>query len=246
MSEDHERIEELLAGYVLLSLSGPDAAETDRLLADHVPSCLSCRRTLADLQDLAGELALTPDPVSPPDLLLARIHHGMDDVPLTGRRTRRGSWIALAASVAALVAMGGLSFAMIDRASEAEDRTTAAIELLSVMRSPGVDRVNVEPADAAAMGSGFLGVSAPEVRRLYLVADVCPQPAVGHAYQLWVGDDGNFKPLGDQFVPEGGVVLLELTVDAARYDEIWITEEAAGTIPDQPSLDGRSWRAELS
>ena len=38
MTEDHERIDELLAGYVLLSLSGEDAAEADRVLIDHVPS----------------------------------------------------------------------------------------------------------------------------------------------------------------------------------------------------------------
>ena len=34
MSEDHERIDELLAGYVLLSLSGEDADESDRILAE--------------------------------------------------------------------------------------------------------------------------------------------------------------------------------------------------------------------
>lgn len=246
MNEDHERIEELLAGYALLSLSGPDAAETDRLLADHVPTCLTCRRTLAELQDLTGELALGAEPVPPPDLLLGRIHDGMDDVPRIGRRQRRSAWVALTASVAALVAMGGLSFVMANRASNAEDRTTAAIELLSVMRSPGVERVNVEPTGEAPTGTGFLGVSAPDVRRLYLVADVCPEPAPGHAYQLWVGDDGRFKPLGDLFVPDGGVVLLELTVDVARYDEIWITEEAVGATPEVPSTDGRTWRADLA
>jgi len=45
VTEDHERIDELLAGYVLLSLSGEDAAEADRILVDHVPSCATCRAT---------------------------------------------------------------------------------------------------------------------------------------------------------------------------------------------------------
>ena len=37
MTPDHDAIDELLAGYVLQALSGPDAADADRLLAEHVP-----------------------------------------------------------------------------------------------------------------------------------------------------------------------------------------------------------------
>ena len=39
MNEDHVRIQELMAGYVLDGLSGEDAVEADRLLSEHVPSC---------------------------------------------------------------------------------------------------------------------------------------------------------------------------------------------------------------
>ena len=245
MTEDHERIDELLAGYAMLSLDGEDAAAADRILAEHVPSCFTCRQTLSDLHDLGGELALAADPVTPPDLLLSRIRHAMDDVPLSGRPSRRGSFVALAASVAALVAMGGLSFVMAGRASRAEDRTTTAIELLSLMRSPGVAPVRVDPQGETPSESGFLEVSASDVRRLYLAADGCPDPAPGHAYQLWLGNDGTFTPFGEMFVPTNGVVLLELVVDVSRYDELWITEEAIGPPPATPSTDRRSWRAGL-
>jgi hypothetical protein len=245
VAEDHERIEELLAGYALVSLSGEDAEEADRLLAEHVPSCLVCRQTISDLRGLSGDLALAADPVSPPDLVLARIHRGLDESS-SARRGRRGSFVALAASVAALVAMGGLSVTMAGRASRAEESTDAAIQLLSVMRSPGADPVRVDPQGTAPSGSGFLSVSAPDVRRLYLVADVCPTPAPGHAYQLWLGEGGSFTPVGEMFVPnDEGVVLLELTVDVARYDEIWITEEAVGSEPSTPTTTGRHWSATL-
>ena len=66
MTEDHERIDEILAGYVLLSLSGEDAAEADRILAEHVPSCGRCRATLNELQAVSGDLALAAAPVDPP------------------------------------------------------------------------------------------------------------------------------------------------------------------------------------
>ena len=85
VTEDHERIEELLAGYALLSLEGEDAAEADRLLSEHVPGCARCRRTLADFQTLSGDLALAAPPADPPETLLPRIHRAMDEVPLEGR-----------------------------------------------------------------------------------------------------------------------------------------------------------------
>jgi hypothetical protein len=63
--EDHGRIEELLAGYALRSLEGSDAADADRLLADHVPACAGCRQTLDAFVAIAGDLALDA-PVLPP------------------------------------------------------------------------------------------------------------------------------------------------------------------------------------
>ena len=61
-----------------------------------------------------------------------------------------------------------------------------------------------------------------------------------------LGDQGVFEPIGEMFVPEGGSVLIKLTVDVARFDEIWITEELASTPPTSPGVSGRSWRASLA
>jgi hypothetical protein len=245
VSQEHERIEELLAGYALLSLSGEEADEADRLLTDHVPSCVTCRRLLGSFQGLTGDLALAVDPIPVPELVSAQIRRQIEDAPARARRTRRAPVVAVAASVAALVAMGGLSFSMASRASRAESRTATAIELLSAMRSPGVSPVRVDPQGSTPAESSFLGVPAPDVRRFYLVADLCPEPSPGHAYQLWLGQNGSFTPVGEMFVPRDGVVLLELTVDAARYDEVWITQELTGLPPETPTEGDRSWRADL-
>jgi hypothetical protein len=41
-------------------------------------------------------------------------------------------------------------------------------------------------------------------------------------------------------------VLLEVTVDAARYDELLVTEEPLGVVPTVPSFDGgHVWRAAI-
>ena len=247
MDQDHGAIEELLAGYALRSLSGADADEVDRLLTEHVPSCPRCSETLSEFQRLSGDLALAAPAAPIPEPMLPRLHVAMDDVPLSGRPARRGAFVALAASVAALVAMGGLSFAMAGRASDAQDRTTTALRVLSLMRSPGVSPVSVDPTGGTPAGSGFVEVSAPEIRRLYLVADGCPDPSDGFGYQLWLGTDGEFEPIGEMFWPEDGVVLIELEVDVTRYDAIWITEEPAGTRPTEPNTEaGHTWAAPLS
>jgi anti-sigma-K factor RskA len=241
---DHERIEELLAGHALHTLSEHDAAQADLLLADHVPTCPICLRTDSEFRAVTGELALAADPVAPPDLVLGRIHRGIGEIP--GVPLGRASFVAVAVSVVALVAMGGLSFVMADRASEAQDDRSLALELLSVMSSPGVSPVSVNQEGSASSATDFVGVAAPDIRRFYLVADVCPEPKPGHAYQLWLGNQGVFEPVGEMFVPSGGSVLIRLTVDVARFDEVWITEEVASAPPASPSRTGRSWRASLA
>jgi hypothetical protein len=245
VTEDHERIDELLAGYVLLSLSGEDAAEADQVLIDHVPSCARCRATLSDLQAVSGDLALAAPPVGPPETLLPRLHRAMDDVPLAGRTRRRGALIAVAASAVALVAMGGLSLVLGSRLSNAETRTGTALEILSAMR--GAAPVNVSPQDQTPADSGIVEVSAPDIRTLYLAAQFCPEPAPGHAYQLWLGSNGEWTPVGEMFLPDDGVLLLEVTdVDVSQFDEVWITQESVGSTPTEPNTDGPSWFGSLT
>ena len=247
MTEDHERIDELLAGYVLLSLSGEEGAEADRILVDHVPSCARCQATLSELQTVAGDLALAAPPADPPQTLLPALHRAMKDVPLAGRTRRRGALIAVAASAVALVAMGGLSLVLGNRLSNAETRTGTALEILSAMRAPGASPVNVSPQDQTPSDSGMVEVSAPDIRRLYIAAEFCPEPAAGHAYQLWLGSNGEWSPVGDMFWPDDGVLLLEVEgVDVSQYDEIWITQEPVTQPPTRPSTDGPSWFGSLT
>ncbi len=245
LTEDHERIEELLAGYALLSLSGEDAGEADRIVTEHVPGCARCRQTLEEFRSLSGDLALAASPADPPETLLPRIRRAIEEVPLAGRRPRRGALVAAAASVAALVAMGGLSLVLGSRASDAETQAGTALEILSLMRSPGAQPVDVTPQGDTPSSSSMVEVSAPDIRRLYLAAEFCPDPTPGHGYQLWLGGSGDWTPVGEMFMPDDGVVLLELEVDVARYDELWITEEVLGPPPVEPNLAGHSWRADL-
>jgi Anti-sigma-K factor rskA len=243
MNEDHDRIEELLAAYVLLSLSGEDAVEADRLLSEHVPSCPRCRETAAGFQAVAGDLSLAVSPAEPPDLLLPRILRGVAETPV--RRRGRASLVAVAAGVAAIVGLAGLSVQLGGRVSRTEQQRGRLLDAMEAFHEPGAVPVSVESQGQSA--AALVEVSRPGLQRMYVIGSDVPMPSDGRMYQLWLGTRGTFVRVEEDgaFVPEDGLVLLELTVDTDRYDEILITEERIGEAPSSPSYLGNTWRASL-
>jgi hypothetical protein len=235
VNQEHDRIEELLAGYVLLSLSGEDAIEADRLLSEHVPSCPMCRETLAGFQSVAGELALAADPVRPPDLVLPRIRRDLGPPPSV-RRPRRGAWlVATAAGVALLAALGGLSLSLGNRVSKAESDRGRLLDAIGAMQQAGANPVSLLDQTGTQRGGELVEISGPNLERMYLVGHDVPTPAPGHAYQLWLGTNGRFVPVGEMFLPDNGLVVVELAIPAgAGYDAVAITEEPEGSRPTTP------------
>src|SRR5205085_12582905 len=116
---DHEDMEALLAGYALRSLSSEDEAVADRLLAEHVPGCFSCREALEAFQVVASELAVEPAPMDPPETLLPRLRNDLRP----GGRRRRVPVLAVAASVAGLIALSGLAVTPGGRLRDARQQT---------------------------------------------------------------------------------------------------------------------------
>jgi len=239
--QDHERVEELLAGYVLRALSGPDAEEADRLLSEHVPTCLLCRDALDGLRSVAGELALSPWPMQPPDVVLPRIRRALAEEPARVRR-RPGLMLAAAAGFVAVLGMAGLTVSLGVRTSHVQTQNVLMREALGVASRPDASQVALR-GDTQPQ-TPLTEISAPGLERMYLIGTGVPAPTQGRAYQLWLGSGGRFAPIGEMFVPEDGLVILALTVDPSRYDEILITEEPAGTTPAEPT-GPRRWSAPL-
>lgn len=241
MTREHERELELLAGHALSALGAEEEAEAERLLAEHVPGCGTCRDAVDDLQAVVGELALAARPVDPPELLFARIRR---EIREGDRRPRRGlGLVAAAVGITALVGMAGLSASLGSRATRAEAERITAVEMLSAMRDPSTNPVPLEAMSATTAG-GLVEVAHEE--QLYLYGEGVPAPQPGHAYRLWLGSDGVFHPVGEPFAPRDGIVLLRITVDPTRFDEILITEEPLGEEPERPRVEGRTWHADLA
>jgi hypothetical protein len=222
VTEDHDAIEGLLAGYLLRGLTGPDADEADRLLSDHVPECVECRRALDDFQVITADLGLAADPIAPPDTLLPRLHRGLEP---PARRRRPTQVFAVAAGVAAVVGLAGLTVSQSIRANNADVRADALANAVQLAARPDARMVEVGPVQE---------ISAPGEEHIVVMGEGVPAPPPGSVYRVWLvaGDVPTF--VGD-FVPEGGRVFLDIPFDPSRYDDLWISIEPVDAPTDAPS-----------
>jgi hypothetical protein len=240
MDRDHERIEEVLAGYALGALSDPDALEADRLLTEHVPSCPLCRETLAGFRRVADRLALAPHAVRPSELVLARLRRSAGEQP-AGRR--RGSFLAAAAGVAALVGMAALSMTLGTRATRAETHLDNVAELMDAISAPGAAPVGLRPRIGAA---SMVEVSGPTMERMIVAGQDIPQPTEGSIYVIWLGTPDGFRAIGTLMPDASGFVYRTFSVDPSTFDTILITEEPIGASRTAPSTDSTHvWEASL-
>jgi hypothetical protein len=175
---DHEAIDELLAGYVLRSLTGEDAETADRLLTDHVPDCTDCLATLDAFQGLTGDIALVAAPVTVPDTVLPRLHRSLD-----GRRSRRmptwhpGRLVAAAAAVVAVIGVAGLAITQVGGDAGSQRLTQADLQHINEVASlPDAEVTDLGYADE---------VTAPGLEEIYLRGSGVPSPPDGSTYRLW-------------------------------------------------------------
>jgi hypothetical protein len=227
--DGHEQIEELLAGYVLRSLSGEDAAEADRLLSDHVPSCSSCRDTLATFQTLTADLALDTAPVDPPETLLPRLHRELEP---QARRRRPLQVVAVAASVVVVAGLAGLAVTQGVRANHSQRRADQLSNIMTFASQPNAKQVPVGPA---------IEVSEPGTEVFYLYGTTVPSPAPGTVYRVYLVSGSTPTYIGE-FLPDNGYVYLQVPFDPNVYDQLWVTAEVAGTPPATPTAGDALWQ----
>lgn len=224
---DHRRVEELLAGYVLRSLSGEDAVEADRLLAAHVPICPICQPLLLELGQTAADLAFAATPVAPPETLLPRLHRGLEP-----RRRRPVGRLAGAAAVAAIVVIAGVALSQGMRLVDLEQRSDLAAELLRYLQRPGTTTdplVTAGDASSAPMAE----VAAPDAAHFFLIGTDVPPPPTGTEYGIWLSDGVDAVYAGE--LPWGpGPRVVKVPFDRSRFDRVLVTIDAAGPAPEAP------------
>jgi len=223
----HGETQELLAGYVLQSLSSEDAAEADRLLTEHVPGCSECRMMLDAFQAVTGELSLDADPVRPPDPLLPRIHREMEPRGRWGARSTPGRLVAAVASVALVVGVGGLALAQHGGPSTPQVPTADVQELADYV-------IQHHPIQQQPLGGNAQELSAPGVQELFVYGRGVPFPGPGLVYRLWAVSRHHATHLHDFLPYPDGTVLVRLAVDPSTFDHLLVTVEPAGSQPSEP------------
>lgn len=225
--DDHERIEELLAGYAVRALSGEDAAEADRLLSEHVPGCDRCRATLLAFTDTAADLGLTVTPRNPPETLLPRLHRELEP---RGRRPL-GRWTGVAAGVAVVV-VAGLALSQGMRALNLQQQYDLVNEVLAYIQRTGATSDRLEESETS--GSAPMSeVSAPDAGHFYLLGTDVPPPPPGTVYGIWLSD-GVESVFAGEFPWGPGVRVVKVPFDRSRFDRVLVTLEEVAPAPTTP------------
>ncbi len=226
---EHDRVEELLAGYALRSLAGEDAAEADRLLSEHVPGCPTCWATLLAFSDTVADLALAADPMKPPEPLLPRLHRELE--PRTSRPAP-GRWVAVASGIAVVLIAGGLAVSQGLRADDLQERNDLFGQALQLSQRTGADSAPLVGAGVSdpAPVSEF---TAPDEDHFFLVGGDVPSPPSGSLYGIWLSD-GVDAVFAGTFLPAPGMTVVKVPFDRSRFDRVLITLEAEGSVPAEP------------
>ncbi|RSS38408.1 anti-sigma factor domain-containing protein [Streptomyces sp. WAC08241] len=239
-----DELHTLTGAYVL------DALETDEereAFERHLAQCAPCAHEVRELSETTARLGLAvAAPIDP--ALRAEVLRRIVDVrqfpPPTrpvgrspgglGGLRRLPRW-ALAASVAGLVALGGVAGWQYERAEDADRRAAVAEE-----RAEAVAAVLAAPdarVSTARLADGAVGtlVHSPSQDRAVFAAAGMPAPPPGKVYQLWYDDSGTMRPAG-LMTPGAATSAVLLEGPANRSAGIGITVEPAGGSP-RPTSD---------
>ncbi|MGF1663222.1 MAG: anti-sigma factor domain-containing protein [Kineosporiaceae bacterium] len=240
----------LLAPYAADALGAADA----RAVEEHLGECPTCREDLAAMRESLAEVARTTAATPPP---------GMRDAVLTAarrtpqeriapfpepapappaallRRVRGAGLLALAASLAALLAVGGgaVGWALGDRPVAGDPAMGDPVaELLA---APGTEVARVAPEVPAGVGDGPAGEVVAVVNdaegRGALVARGLPAAPAGRTWQAWSLAGEDVRSEGVFEVGEDGVAVVEFALTRPA-DAVAVSLEPAGGSP-APTTD---------
>lgn len=232
----------LTGAYSLQALPESERREFEQ----HLAVCEPCAQEVRELTATASKLGLASAGAAPPGMrerVLDRIAHVRQEPPqvpsAAGRRDRRRGGgaaggrvlrlpkFALAASLAAAAALGGVSVWQYQAAEDARERAEQAEQrgavLARLMAAPDAKVAAGELPDGA---SGTVVVSRSADRAAFFASGL-PEAPEGKTYQLWLSEDGSMRPAG--LFPGGGdgeAVLMEGPVGDASA--MGVTVEPAG------------------
>lgn len=233
---NEQEFEELAAGHALHALSPDDEHRFSDALAAHPEWQATVEQDAATAASLADATAEVTPPASARDALFAAINAGPaappapaepapqtepDAAPRRARMSRRG-WLALAASIVLVLALG-VSGIFIAR-QFATPASTFALQQIEKQPDAQSQTVAVTGGGTAtAHWSGSLG-------KAVLVSDNLPPIATDKTYEMWFVRDGTAVSAG-QFEASDGDATASLDGRLQTGDVIAVTVEPSGGSP---------------
>ncbi len=222
---EHEQLEEAVAAYALGALDEAERPEVERALLEHLPGCASCREMLNDFREVAGDLALVAPRRGVPEAVEEWILDGIREQrqhttpPRVPARRSPLSRAAAVAVVAAIVALGAWNLQLASRVRDADARSEKVASALSLIGSP-------DARSAALSGGDGSLVLVWHPGEAVLVGHDVAAPPSGKVLQLWLMRAGVPTSVG-AFRPDGGIVVLPVTIDPTGFDRVAVTIENA-------------------
>ncbi|MFL5798816.1 MAG: anti-sigma factor domain-containing protein [Actinomycetota bacterium] len=244
MSNEHERIEELLSVRALGGMEAPELAEYARIRTDH-GDCEICLRAELEFDEIAGRLAFALEPVELPagmeDTLLRRAtsERPADDEVAARRRAPRGERVArpgrtarTAVAVAAALALVAGAFAGGYFAHGGAKVPPQEQALSAYLVHPDVHLVQFHGK------AGNLAVAfRPGLHQAFVFGANLRGVPSGKQYEVWLFPPGGGAPArGPTFNPPapGSVVVVPVSADPSRSVLMAVTVERAGGV-DAPT-----------
>lgn len=215
----HDRFEELVVAH---AVDGTLDAEGSRELIPHLAGCASCRALLVDLEAATEALALTVDPVPPPEGLEHRIVGAVRAAAPNARSGRLGRarrMLGVAAAIATL-ALGSTSLVLyntVERERRDDRRVEAAMDVLI---DPDARIARLTSTEAGSSGVVAFDRDGTGV---LIVEGLAPTPA-GKVHELWLITDGKPRAV-DVFTVSAGRVVVPVQIRDRGADAAAITLE---------------------
>ncbi|MER5863421.1 anti-sigma factor [Kitasatospora sp. NPDC002040] len=218
--------------YAAHALDGPERAAFER----HLAACPACAEEVAEFAATLARLGAAEAAVPPAALRqqvldrLPSVRQHPPHIPAPDDDGRRGRFgrslprLALAASVAAAVLLGGVAVQQHQQAEQARAQAARLTE-----RQAGFESLLTAPDARTSTGSAGSGVgtvvwSQSRNQAAFLAAGMPALPA-GSTYELWFNDAGTMRPAGLMPATDGALLLDGAIGGAAG---IGVTVEPSG------------------
>ncbi|GHI83454.1 anti-sigma factor [Streptomyces xanthophaeus] len=236
----HEEDLHALAGAYALDALAPEEREAFLV---HLGRCASCTAEVSGFSATAARLAAAVGVPAPPHMKQAVLEQ-VDTVRQlpphvrSGRPVRLGTALvrkagpfAVAASVVAAAAFGGVAVWQHQQAEQARTQAQQADRqvqaLTAVMTAPDAKTVHGRTSSGAATSV----VTSAGLNRAVFLSTGLPKADAGRTYQLWFDDNGTMRPAG--LLQADGAVLMQ--GDPGRARAVGLTLEPEGGSPQPTS-----------